>query len=573
MFPCNYCGRRDLPFGPQFQAHYQECSSRHTRANSYGGGAHGHVDHYRGPPPPAQGDHIYPIHKDAPTHPTSETSFSRFLRDRGGARPPSPRESPDHISGSLLRSNGEIVIQRIHNSPELLGPDKNTCETYVRCVWVYKNLLAYTFAHLKRCVKDSRSSLSVLHDYVEEWKRWNAFKFLVTAEEVKMTLLGLLKQGFEHLPSCRSHLTIKLNSNEMAAEDLESLGALAIYAGRKHETEFFSLRGGAAQDMVNLLEDCLGDVKLDPSSPCRRRLMSNLVRLSRKAACFPQQLTIVVPEKNPLEIDTTAKGLGGSADIFKGRYKGRAVAVKFLRRGANSPASEAVVWRHLSHENILPFFGILEMGTGINISFALVAPFMDNGNVREFLARNPEEDRVRLAQGVTEGLRFLHSQEPPIVHGDLKGDNILVDKHKHACISDFGISSTEDSRQILDSSNVGRSKSQVRWIAPEILSSAEGARFTSMSDVYAYASVLYEIFSSQFPFHQYNEQRVAGAILRGEKPVRPQMTDVDADYWDFLDVCWSRRREDRPTAKDASDYFRWRERHSPRGLINRMLRR
>jgi serine/threonine protein kinase len=96
------------------------------------------------------------------------------------------------------------------------------------------------------------------------------------------------------------------------------------------------------------------------------------------------------------------------------------------------------------------------------------------------------------------GLKYLHSLN--IVHGDLRGSNILISDDGNACLSDFGLASpfsdTDSTAGITASSNRAGS---VRWFAPELIEpeSFGCKRFmrTTASDVYAYACVCLEVIS------------------------------------------------------------------------------
>ena len=92
---------------------------------------------------------------------------------------------------------------------------------------------------------------------------------------------------------------------------------------------------------------------------------------------------------------------------------------------------EVLVWKRISHHNIVPFFGVSEA----HVPLSMVSEWMPNGNVRDYVRNNPERSRLQLvcwleaASGfglmrvqlldISRGLSFLHSLE--IVHGDLKG--------------------------------------------------------------------------------------------------------------------------------------------------------
>jgi serine/threonine protein kinase len=88
-----------------------------------------------------------------------------------------------------------------------------------------------------------------------------------------------------------------------------------------------------------------------------------------------------------------------------------------------------------------------------------------------------------------------------IVHGDLRGNNILISDEHHACLSDFGLATTirEDNTDttagpLASSSNRGGS---MRWFAPELIVPEQFGceRFvrTRATDVYAFACVCIEV--------------------------------------------------------------------------------
>ncbi|KIM25262.1 hypothetical protein M408DRAFT_331357 [Serendipita vermifera MAFF 305830] len=66
---------------------------------------------------------------------------------------------------------------------------------------------------------------------------------------------------------------------------------------------------------------------------------------------------------------------------------------------------------------------------------------MQQGDAVDFLAENEhlltDGERVGLWRDVVEGVSYLHSFNPQLVHGDLKPRNILIDDSGHARICDF----------------------------------------------------------------------------------------------------------------------------------------
>ncbi|EGN99518.1 hypothetical protein SERLA73DRAFT_26193, partial [Serpula lacrymans var. lacrymans S7.3] len=85
---------------------------------------------------------------------------------------------------------------------------------------------------------------------------------------------------------------------------------------------------------------------------------------------------------------------GGFADIWLGRYKGRSVGLKVLRVYGSDNLSkvkkafcrEAVLWKTLSHPNIVPFLGA---STKL-FPLCMVCPWMENGNIVTYLKRYPK---------------------------------------------------------------------------------------------------------------------------------------------------------------------------------------
>lgn len=92
------------------------------------------------------------------------------------------------------------------------------------------------------------------------------------------------------------------------------------------------------------------------------------------------------------------------------------------------------------------------------------------------------------------GLEYLHSMN--IVHGDLRGHNILISDDFHVRLTDFGLATTIVSGEGDQSSTANRAGC-VRWFAPELIDprwfGAERFVRTRATDVYAFACVCIEV--------------------------------------------------------------------------------
>ncbi|KAJ7169048.1 kinase-like domain-containing protein [Mycena crocata] len=208
---------------------------------------------------------------------------------------------------------------------------------------------------------------------------------------------------------------------------------------------------------------------------------------------------------------------------------------------------EALIWRQLSHPNLLPFFGLYY----VEKRLCLVSPWMENGDIVAFLKREAcgTDQLFSFILDVALGIEHLHEKD--IVHGDLKPLNILVTPSLRACITDFGLSTTVaamSSFQFTNSSKRARGGT-VRYQAPELL---RGGHNHLGSDIYAFACVAYELTAGSAPFAELRlDSAVIFKVLAGIRPSRPASlspTRTSQGLWDLIKCCWKEQAQIRPTA-------------------------
>ncbi|KAG6852347.1 hypothetical protein C0991_000494 [Blastosporella zonata] len=327
---------------------------------------------------------------------------------------------------------------------------------------------------------------------------------------------------------------------------------ISIFSDFTKYTNFLSYRGDAAQNILDLLQKLLDDASLEPRF--RAILYVALVRLCRKSELYPRCISL-----DDLEVnihDQYPQSSGGFGDVYKTPYQGRLVCVKVLKLYQNSDQSllhksfsrEAVVWGQLSHSNILPFIGIHRLNDP-HRRLCLVSPWMLNGNIHEFLKTRPQLDRTSLICDIASGMEYLHNNG--VVHGDLKGLNILVTDSERACLADFGLSYVSDASGLRGHALSSKhAEGGTRGFeAPELVDpDNELSRRTEASDVYAFGMML----SGDRPFGKVKPLAVITKIMKGYHPQRPQgrlflergLTDA---MWGLMTKCWSRHPEGRPT--------------------------
>ncbi|EPS97228.1 hypothetical protein FOMPIDRAFT_38408, partial [Fomitopsis schrenkii] len=270
---------------------------------------------------------------------------------------------------------------------------------------------------------------------------------------------------------------------------------------------------------------------------------------------------------------TDAETAGGYADIYRANHSatGDSLCVKAVRLSKRDISSgvpmknickEALLWKHLSHPNITPFYGMVNTFNGRS-GMGMVCKWMPNGHIMEFLQHYQNEDRPSLLLDAARGLQYLHSEEVSVVHGDIKGNNILIDESGSACLSDFGLSTVLYGTDTLNTATcVTGFRSTLRWMAPELHDpealGLDSAAPTRESDIWAFSVTMWEVFAGEVP---YPDARYDGQIIlkitKGQQPERPSgevtLFGLSDAIWSMMMECWSHDRLKRPSISRVVD--------------------
>ncbi|KAJ7512715.1 kinase-like domain-containing protein [Mycena galericulata] len=206
---------------------------------------------------------------------------------------------------------------------------------------------------------------------------------------------------------------------------------------------------------------------------------------------------------------------------------------------------EALVWKDLHHPNILPFLGIDR--DSFPSELCMVSPWMEHGTVLDYLKAHQHANVHKLLLEIAQGLEYLHSKN--IVHGDLRGANILVTENSTACLADFGLSVFTDVTASTSSNRAGC----IYWMAPELIAPERfgcGYARTSASDVYAFGCVCLELCTGLPPFSELSQPAAILRIISGHRAERPRGNIVMSDaLWKYVVMCWAKSPVKRPSAR------------------------
>ncbi|PBK81552.1 kinase-like protein [Armillaria gallica] len=124
---------------------------------------------------------------------------------------------------------------------------------------------------------------------------------------------------------------------------------------------------------------------------------------------------------------------------------------------------ETIVWKQLRHDYILPFIGV--DAVTMPGKYCLISPWMENGTVLHYLENHPHTDRLTCIREIVAAIDFIHNLDPKVIHGNIRGNNIIVNDKGHCCLADFGASIVVTTKV---PSHSTMSQNSSRWLCPEL---------------------------------------------------------------------------------------------------------
>ena len=246
-------------------------------------------------------------------------------------------------------------------------------------------------------------------------------------------------------------------------------------------------------------------------------------------------------------------GSGAFGEVKKAFWRKTLVSVKFLKPEAQNMEKQVKPFieeynllKQLRHPNILLYLG----GNITTSPYFLVTEFCENGNLFQFLHGKDAPDledveRLNLALEIAQGINYLHSFNPPILHRDLKSLNILLDKNYVAKIADFGWARLRDE-------HMTKLRGTFQWMAPEVITNEN---YTEKADVYSFGIILWEFWSKEPPYKGIKAKEV-GIKVKNNKNFRPTMPDeVPQEIAELIKCCWDADPDKRPTFLDIINYI------------------
>ena len=236
-------------------------------------------------------------------------------------------------------------------------------------------------------------------------------------------------------------------------------------------------------------------------------------------------------------------GSGGFSVVHSAwdRYRQMDVAIKVFFKsdaeGISLCRKEFERTESLSHPNIVEFYDFGE----IDGSPYIVMPYYGGGTVQEKLGSFSEMEIWELVNQIASALSYIHSLSPPILHNDLKPDNILIADDGRYVLVDFGISTrlTDKLLRSRDLSSLGREtggRGPMAYRAPELFQFQDRQKLLPVkaSDIWSFGASLYEIATGHLPFGDEGGLRLQADMRESGKTIEDCLVLDDFRYSDQL---------------------------------------
>ncbi|XP_034109498.1 serine/threonine-protein kinase WNK1 isoform X4 [Drosophila albomicans] len=212
---------------------------------------------------------------------------------------------------------------------------------------------------------------------------------------------------------------------------------------------------------------------------------------------------------------------------------------------------EADMLKKLQHPNIVRFYTYWEFPIGRKKNIVLVTELMLSGTLKSYLKRfkkiHPKVLKSWCRQ-ILKGLNFLHTRQFPIIHRDLKCDNIFITGTTGSVkIGDLGLATLK---------NRSHAKSVIgtpEFMAPEMYEE----HYDESVDVYAFGMCMLEMAISEYPYSECKgPAQIYKKVISGIKPAALSKVE-DPNVRDIIERCIELKKEDRPRCNELleSEFF------------------
>nr|XP_028602455.1 serine/threonine-protein kinase WNK1 isoform X12 [Podarcis muralis] len=280
----------------------------------------------------------------------------------------------------------------------------------------------------------------------------------------------------------------------------------------------------------------------------RTKQQEDIEELETKAVAFS-------PDGRFLKFDIEI-GRGSFKTVYKGLDTETTVEVawcelqdrKLSKSERQRFKEEAEMLKGLQHPNIVRFYDSWESTVKGKKCIVLVTELMTSGTLKTYLKRF-KVMKIKVLRSwcrqILKGLQFLHTRTPPIIHRDLKCDNIFITGPTGSVkIGDLGLATLK--RASFAKSVIGTPE----FMAPEMYEE----KYDESVDVYAFGMCMLEMATSEYPYSEcQNAAQIYRRVTSGVKPASFDKVAIP-EVKEIIEGCIRQNKDERYAIKDLLNH-------------------
>jgi len=236
--------------------------------------------------------------------------------------------------------------------------------------------------------------------------------------------------------------------------------------------------------------------------------------------------------------------------VQKAWYRGKPVFIKTFRftglstEMVESLSEDLIRNSRIQHERLVKFVGLFQ----IRGCISRITEYCEGGSLHDVLKQCsraiPRDTVLKLANGICEGVSFLHAQSPPIIHASLKTTNVLVGTDLNIKITDIGLRKIKACMEL-----TSLQRSFTAFTAPEIFFSRPP---TEASDAYSYGMICWEIMTRKPPYDNKSIQFLKDNVVRRKMQLEipKEAENLPSEFVADMKACWEHNPKIRPRMAD-----------------------
>lgn len=177
----------------------------------------------------------------------------------------------------------------------------------------------------------------------------------------------------------------------------------------------------------------------------------------------------------------------------------------------------------------------------------IVLPYCKDGSIMRNVGKFTEEEAWRLIRDVASGLSWLHNMNPPVIHQDIKPDNVMIGENGDFMITDFGVSTHLKSTLRKSMSAAFSSAGTIAYMAPERFGKDNTPIMAN--DIYSLGATVFEMLTGDTPFGN------DGGLVQKKGADVPELKgEYSSQLKKVISKCLRTNAWERPTAEQLEKY-------------------